>query len=71
MNRKYENEMLQVIHEDVKGLHESGIISDAEMRKFDKLCLVQEPKPEYISSNLNSTTGAKPAVRISAKSANT
>ena len=44
MKYKYRNEMAQVIHEDMQGSHKLGIISDAEMRKFDKLCLVQEPE---------------------------
>jgi DNA-binding transcriptional regulator YiaG len=49
LKKRYQSEMLQVIHEDMKGMYELGIISDAEMRKFDKECLVQEPKPVYKS----------------------
>ena len=47
MRKKYQSKILQAIHEDMKGMHELGIISDAEMRKFDEECLVQEPKPAY------------------------
>jgi len=47
MNNKYESEMLQVIHEDMKGMHDLGIISDARMREFDKMCLTQEPKKPH------------------------
>ncbi|MDR0301089.1 MAG: hypothetical protein LBI04_02115 [Treponema sp.] len=32
-------------------MHELGIISDAEMRKFDEECLVQEPEPIYKPAN--------------------
>jgi len=64
MKKKYENEMLQVIHEDAKGLHESGIISDERMKEFDKMCLIQEPGKarETVTAH-----GVKPAIRISAK----
>jgi DNA-binding transcriptional regulator YiaG len=65
MNKKYENEMLQVIHEDMKGLHESGIISDERMGEFDKMCLIQESKKVRKTTT---TTIAKPNIRISAKS---
>jgi DNA-binding transcriptional regulator YiaG len=44
MGKKYESEALQVIHEDMKGMHELGIISDARMREFDEMCLIQEPE---------------------------
>jgi len=67
MKNKYESEMLQVIHEDMKGMHELGIISDAEMRKFDEDCLTQEPKATQkaaVSARTRRTD------RISAKSVN-
>ena len=68
MKSKYESEMLQVIHENMKGLHKLGILSDAEMREFDNDCLVQDPKnPRKTSSPKTSSGGTKPAVRISAK----
>jgi len=44
MNKKYHSEILQVIHEDMKSMHELGIISDEKMREFDEGCLVQEPE---------------------------
>ncbi|MDR0455762.1 MAG: hypothetical protein LBH20_03650 [Treponema sp.] len=46
MEYRYESEALQVIHEDMMGMHRLGIINDAEMRKFDKLCLIKTPKTE-------------------------
>ena len=64
MKKKYESEMLQVIHEDMMGLHESGIISDKRMREFDKLCLAQEPKTtRKATSPQGRSGGTKPAVR--------
>ena len=68
MKDKYESEMLQVIHESMKGLHRLGIVSDTEMRKFDKDCIVPEPKkPRKTASSKNTSGGTKPAVRISAQ----
>jgi len=66
MNSKYESEMLQVIHEDMKGMHELGIISDARMREFDKMCFTQDPpkKNKVAGSARTGRVG-----RISAKSA--
>ena len=42
--KKYQSEILEVIHQDAEGLHRLGIISDAEMKEYDEGCLVQEPK---------------------------
>ena len=60
MKDKYENEMLQVIHEDVKGMHKLGIVSDAEMRKFDKLCLTQEHRKTRKTANSQSRSARSP-----------
>ena len=68
MSKKYQSKILQVIHEDAKGMHELGIISDERMRYFDSECLVQESEPAYKTANSENTSGGtKPAVRISAK----
>ena len=42
MKHKYESEALQVIHEEMMDMHRSGYISDARMREFDEICLIQE-----------------------------
>jgi DNA-binding transcriptional regulator YiaG len=47
MNNKYQSEAMQVIHEDMKGMHELGIISDTRMGEFDKMCLVKEKETAY------------------------
>jgi len=52
MNDKYESEMLQVIHEDMKGLHKLKIISDARMSEFDGMCLTQETKIDYENTSV-------------------
>jgi len=51
MNYKYQSEAMQVIHEDMKGMHELGIISDARMGEFDKMCIVQEQKTSCAAEN--------------------
>ena len=51
MKLKYGSEILQVMHEDMKGTHELGIISDARMREFDEMCLVQEPETADTTEN--------------------
>ena len=66
MKKKYQSKILQAIHEDAAGMHKLGIISDAEMREFDKDCLVQEPKPAYKPVR---SAGIGRVGRISAKSA--
>jgi len=47
MEKRYESEALMVSHQSAQDLHELGIINDAEMREFDKMCLVQEPEAVY------------------------
>ena len=47
MNNKYPSETMKVIHEDMKGMHQIGIINNARMQEFDKMCLLQEPETGY------------------------
>ena len=42
--RKYQSEILEVIHQEAEWMHRTGVINDKEMREFDKDCLAQEPK---------------------------
>jgi len=44
---KYKSEIFEVIHQDAVAMFEIGAISKAEMKKFDKICLVKEPKATY------------------------
>ena len=34
--------ILEVVHEDAKGLYEIGLIDEQKMREFDTLCLPQK-----------------------------
>jgi len=42
--RKYKSEICEVVHQDAMANFEIGAISEAEMREFDEICLVQEPE---------------------------
>ena len=44
---KYKSDAYEAIHEDAMANFEVGAISEAEMRKFDMMCLVEEPETAY------------------------
>jgi hypothetical protein len=70
MKKKYQSKILQAIHEDAKGMHKLGIISDERMCYYDRECLVQELEPIYETTNSQShSAGTRHNVRISAKGA--
>jgi putative transcriptional regulator len=50
MKKKYESELLGVIHQSAKDLYEIGAISDARMQEYDEDCLVPEPTPKAPSA---------------------
>jgi DNA-binding transcriptional regulator YiaG len=39
---KYESDILEMIHENAMTEFKLGLLSEAEMRKYDKLCLPKE-----------------------------
>ena len=39
----YKSEINEVVHHDAAAMFEIGAISEAKMREFDEMCLVQEP----------------------------
>jgi DNA-binding transcriptional regulator YiaG len=43
MKKKYQSEQLMVCHQDAEALYQIGAITEAQMREFDKDCLVPEP----------------------------
>ena len=45
--KKYYSEICEVIHQDAMAEFELGLISEAEMREFDEMCLVQEPEKAH------------------------
>jgi DNA-binding transcriptional regulator YiaG len=58
---KYKSEILEVVHEDATAMFEVGAISTAQMREFDKMCLVQEPIPAYKAQTPAKTEQIRPA----------
>jgi putative transcriptional regulator len=44
---KYKSEIFEVIHQDAAANYEIGAISKAEMKKFDKMCLVTEKETAH------------------------
>ena len=46
MKKKYQSEILGVLHEMAEDLHEIGAINDARMAEYDRDCILQEkPQP--------------------------
>jgi len=58
MGKKYYSEIAEGIHESARDLFEIGLISEAEMRDFDKRCLVE--KPATVTVLEFPDTGAEP-----------
>ena len=49
--KKYKSEIYEVVHQDAMADFEVGGISEARMREYDKLCLVEESEPVYKAGN--------------------
>jgi putative transcriptional regulator len=45
--RKYKSDIYEAVHEDAMANFEVGAISEARMREYDELCLVQETGESY------------------------
>ncbi|MDR0552370.1 MAG: hypothetical protein LBG72_10265 [Spirochaetaceae bacterium] len=43
--KKYQSEILMVIHQDMEDLYKIGAISAERMQHFNKACLVPETEP--------------------------
>ena len=52
MKKKYQTDLLGALHETAVGLHKIGVISNEEMREYDKECLVQESEATHPTENL-------------------
>ena len=39
---KYDDEILQVLHEQAVGMYKAGVISEARMREYDEKCLINQ-----------------------------
>ena len=45
--RKYKSDIYEAVYEDAMADFEVGAISEARMREYDEMCLVQEPEESY------------------------
>jgi DNA-binding transcriptional regulator YiaG len=45
--KKFNSEACEAIYEEVTAEFEAGLISEAEMKEYAELCLVQEPETAY------------------------
>jgi DNA-binding transcriptional regulator YiaG len=57
---KYKSEIFEVIHQDAAANYEIGAISKAEMKKFDKMCLVKENETAHTPENPKKEYAAAP-----------
>jgi DNA-binding transcriptional regulator YiaG len=49
---KYKSELLMVCHTGAQAMHDIGVISDKEMREYDRDCLVSSPKKSSESTSI-------------------
>ena len=57
----YKSEIYEVVHQDATAMFAIGAISEAKMREFDEMCLIQEPgtvHPAENPLNIDRTTSA-------------
>jgi DNA-binding transcriptional regulator YiaG len=51
MKEKYQTELLGALHETAMGLHKIGVISNEEMREYNKDCLSPDSKSARLTEN--------------------
>ena len=56
MKNNYQSELLGSLHETAEGLHRIGLLSEKEMREYDRDCLVASPKSTYESTSVSAQT---------------
>ena len=42
MSKTYKSDIMRAVHEGVSDLHESGVVDEATLRRFDRRCLVPD-----------------------------
>jgi len=50
---KYKSEIYEVVHQDAMANFEVGAISEAKMREFDEMCLVQESEADGVEKSVS------------------
>jgi hypothetical protein len=61
--KKYQSDFLGSLHETAESLYKIGVISDAEMREYDRNYFVREEQP----ATVDGTARSCPAVPAPAK----
>jgi len=56
---KYDSDIAEAIHENALAEFRLGILSDAEMREYDKLCLTEKAFKEKYSKGNNTRKAVK------------
>ena len=52
MKNQYKSDLSQTIHELAKDLTEMDLLSDKEMQKYERNCLVSSTKPTYEDTSI-------------------
>lgn len=60
MKKKYQSEILKVLHEDAQGLYKIGAIDEVKMREFDEACLVHDAPQSNTPTALRRRSNSKP-----------
>jgi DNA-binding transcriptional regulator YiaG len=68
MKKKYQSEIMEVLHGMAEDLHEIGAISDARMAEYDHDCLVRKPDKIHKTKKTNPIpSGSRPVTPVFAK----
>ena len=54
--RRCKSDAYEAIYEEVLAEFEAGLISEAERKEYDEICLVQEPEESYAAEPSSSLT---------------
>ena len=54
--KKYYSEICEVMHQEAMADFKLGLISEARMREYDEMCLIQEPETEDEVENMERIT---------------
>jgi len=66
MGKKYRSEISMGIHESARELFEIGLISEARMREYDEMCLVEKPRAKPTPESFGAELEPQKTERITA-----
>ena len=53
MKKKYQSEILEVLHGMAEDLHEIGVINDKRMAEYDRDCTIQKKAQTYNTGTID------------------